>query len=81
MIKNKDDAINFMNDLKESRKILLYSTDNSDNYISYDKQSKQWKRKINAVNMNIGSNGYVTESVIIEQIFIDRKFINKLIKA
>lgn len=77
MIKTKQDVIEIVNGLKVGN-ILNYSTDNSINSFSYDSENNRYILKSESKVSCFKSNGSMTYNVIIEQIWLDRKYINKL---
>jgi hypothetical protein len=78
MIKNKQDVIEIVNGLMIGN-VLNYSTDSNNNSFSYDADTKQFVDKSESKISRFKSTGSMTYDVIVHQIWIDRKYINKLV--
>jgi hypothetical protein len=78
MIKIKSDSQKMINNLKESNNILQYETDKDKITIQYKADKNLFNVVTSSKLFKINSNGEYKESVILEMIFIDRKYINRL---
>ena len=78
MIKNKNDVIEIVRGLKEGN-FLNYETDTNINSFSYNSETKRFIMDSQSKVLKIKGCGSVTYDVIVCQIWIDRKYINKLI--
>jgi hypothetical protein len=79
MIKTKNDLIEIVNGLKNGN-FLNYETDNNIYSIGYDNDTDRFTVKLESKVSRFKSNGSMLYEVIIEKIWLDRKYINKLVR-
>jgi hypothetical protein len=78
MIKNKNDVIKLINFMKESNNILSYTNeDDAETLIRYNKNNDNFD--ISTATGKVKSNGYMLESVVLNKIWIDKKYINPVL--
>jgi predicted AAA+ superfamily ATPase len=77
MIKTQEDVKQLIKLIKGCYKIVYYETDSVKQSIAYDIKTNEFVNISESKEIKISSRGIISETLLFNQLWIDRKYVNK----